>query len=142
MNNGQCTYVRTYVRRQLDLSPNYSNIISCFHFVLTYVQYVCTYCTVWCTLSQVLTHTACTCVCVYVQYVLTTRNVCTYTYAVSVSGEPCLSLLQGFECMVDLLNLQSEREDDPSAARALLDASKSLTRASLNVIEGAKVCGW
>ena len=44
--------------------------------------------------------------------------------------------------MVDLLNLQSEREDDPSAAKALLDASKSLTRASLNVIEGAKVCGW
>ena len=124
-------YVRTYVRRQLDLFPNYSNIISCFHFVLAYVQYVCTYCTVWCTLSQALTHTTCTCVCVYV-----------CTYVVSVSGEPCLSLLQGFECMVDLLNLQSEREDDPSAARALLDASKSLTRASLKVIEGAKVCGW
>ena len=49
------------------------------------------------------------------------------------------SLLQGFECMVDLLNLQSEREEDPSAVRALLDASKALTRASLNVIEGAKV---
>ena len=43
--------------------------------------------------------------------------------------------------MVDLLNLQSEREVDPSAAKALLDASKRLTRASLNVIEGAKV-GW
>ena len=67
---------------------------------------------------------------------------CVRMYLHCLSSEPCLPLLQGFECMVDLLNLQSEREDDPSAAKALLDASKSLTRASLNVIEGAKVCGW
>ena len=114
--------VHTYVCRQLDLSSNYSNIIICFHFVLTYVSTYVLY-----SLTQ-LVHM---CVCVYVRMCLH-----------CLSGEPCLPLLQGFECMVDLLNLQSEREDDPSAAKALLDASKSLTRASLNVIEGAKVCGW
>ena len=67
-----------------------------------------------------------------------THSHATCTHIVSRFTLP-FSLLQGFECMVDLLNLQSEREEDPSAARALLDASKALTRASLNVIEGAKV---
>ena len=67
-----------------------------------------------------------------------TRMQHVHTYIVYRFTLP-FSLLQGFECMVDLLNLQSEREEDPSAVRALLDASKALTRASLNVIEGAKV---
>ena len=35
--------------------------------------------------------------------------------------------------------MQSQREDDPSITKSLLDSAKAVTRGALNVIEGAKV---
>ena len=37
------------------------------------------------------------------------------------------------------MTLQSQREEDASIAKSLLDSAKAITRGALNVIEGAKV---
>ena len=37
------------------------------------------------------------------------------------------------------MTVQSQREDDPSVAKSLLDSTKAVTRGALNVIEGVKV---
>jgi talin len=46
---------------------------------------------------------------------------------------------KGFEAVVDLMTLQSQREEDASIAKSLLDSAKAITRGALNVIEGAKL---